>query len=241
MDDDDARERAAVLAALQARLGHRFADPDLLETALTHSSHAHERRESGPRDYERLELLGDALLGFVVTDWLVRDDREASEGVLSRRRQAVVRAASLSAVAERLGLGAALRLGRGEELSGGRAKPSLLADVLEAVLGAIYVDGGVRAARAFVQRHLGAALRELRGATAPPEDYKTELQERIQGRLQRTPRYRIVATAGPDHALEFEAEVVLGGKVLGRGRGSNRKRAEQAAAREALSRLALEE
>jgi ribonuclease-3 len=222
---------------LEAALGHRFRDPALLETALTHRSWAHER--TGPvaaAHYERLEFLGDALLGAFVSEWLYRDDPAAPEGLLSRRRQAVVRTSALAEVARRLHLGDAIRIGRGEEATGGRTKPSLLADAFEAVLGAIYLDGGVRAARAFVRRHLGAALRRA-AEPGTADDFKTRLQERLQAQLQRTPHYRIVSTTGPDHALEFTAEVLLGDTLLGEGRGSNRKRAEQEAARRALDRL----
>lgn len=224
-------------SSLEQALGYRFRDPALLETALTHRSHSHENRHATPANYERLELLGDAFLGFAVADWLYRDDPDAPEGVLSRRRQSVVRASALAATAATLGLGGAVRLGRGEERTGGRRKSSLLADTFEAVLGAIYLDGGVRPARAFVRRHLGALLEKTRLAVEPGDDFKTRLQEQVQARLQRTPRYRIVTTTGPAHALTFEAEVLVGERILGRGHGTNRKRAEQAAAREAMGRL----
>jgi ribonuclease-3 len=225
------------LDLLQDSLGYRFRDPALLEAALTHRSHSHERAGEGSANYERLEFLGDALLGFIVGDWLFRDDPQAPEGVLSRRRQSVVRARTLAATARALGLGDAVRLGRGEQLTGGRRKASLLADLFEAMLGAIYLDGGIRHARSFVRRHLGEALREIRLATSSTDDFKTQLQEHCQAELQATPRYRIVSTTGPAHALEFEAEVVVGGNVVGRGKGSNRKGAEQSAAAEALQAL----
>ncbi|HKQ61877.1 MAG TPA: ribonuclease III [Candidatus Polarisedimenticolaceae bacterium] len=228
---------APARAALQAALGYRFSEPALLETALTHRSHAHEAGAARSAHYERLEFLGDALLGFLVSDWLYAADLDAAEGVLSRRRQTVVRTSTLARAAERLGLGEAIRIGRGEERTGGRDKPSLLADAFEAVLAAIYLDGGIRPARAFVRRHLGTALRLAAEAQETADDFKTRLQERVQGSLQQTPRYRIVSTAGPAHALEFEVEVLVRGEVLGRGTGTNRKRAEQQAARQALQRL----
>jgi ribonuclease-3 len=227
-------------SGLERRLGHRFADPALLELALTHRSHAHES-EPFSGSYERLEYLGDALLGLVVSEWLYRQDPEASEGVLSRRRQAIVRTATLAHAARQLGLGETIRLGRGEERTGGRDRVALLADVFEAVLGAVYLDGGIRAARAFVKRHLGPALRAAGGSGPAAGDYKTLLQETVQARLRRTPRYRIVSTTGPDHALEFEVEVLLGDEVLGRGSGANRQRAEQEAARVALDRIETRE
>lgn len=221
--------------ALQSRLGYRFEDPALLDTALTHASYAHE--SDVEKDYERLEFLGDAVLGFVVADWLCRDDPTASEGDLTRRKQSVVRTEALAEAARRLGLGDSLRLGRGEESTGGRAKASLLADAFEAVLGAVFLDGGIRAGRAFVRRHLGAELAASRGTRDTAEDYKTRLQEYVQARLRRTPRYRIVSASGPAHALDFEAEVLLGEEILGRGRGKSRKQAEQHAACAALSAL----
>jgi len=229
------RRRGSQLRALEARLGYRFSDPALLETALTHSSHAHERAATS---YERLEFLGDALLGFVVSEWLYLDDEQAPEGVLTRRRQLVVRATTLAEAARALGLADALRLGRGEERSGGREKPSLMADTFEAVLGAVFLDGGIRPARAFVRRHLAASVERPRGTQDTGDDFKTALQEAVQARLRRTPAYRIVATSGPPHALRFEVEVLVDERVLGGGIGSTRKAAEQAAAQQALARIA---
>ena len=227
----------AGLDLLQTALRYRFKDRALLATALTHRSCAYEQGDDAGASYERLEFLGDALLGLLVSDWLYRDDSAAAEGVLSRRRQSVVRTSTLAHAASRLGLGEAIRLGRGEERTGGRQKSSLLADVFEAVLGAVYLDGGIRSARAFVRRQLAGALADTRGASWTMDDFKTRLQEETQARLQETPRYRIVSTTGPDHALEFVVEVRLGQSVLGQGTGSNRKRAEQDAARRALENL----
>jgi ribonuclease-3 len=232
--DSDGRER------LQVALRYRFRDPRFLEIALTHRSHVYEQGSDDQSSYERLEFLGDALLGLLVSDWLYRDDETAAEGVLSRRRQSVVRTSTLAEVATRLGLGQAIRLGRGEEGTGGREKPSILADAFESVLGAIYLDGGIRSARAFLRRELGPDLRETRGASWTSDDFKTRLQEAVQARLQEIPRYRIVSTTGPDHALEFTVEVRVGETILGRGTGTNRKRAEQEAAGEALRRWVAE-
>ena len=222
------------LDAVQASLGYRFKDPTILERALTHRSHAYEQGADGGASYERLEFLGDALLGLFVSDWLFRDDLEAAEGLLSRRRQSVVQMSTLAAVAKRLCLGRAIRLGRGEEQTGGRSKRSLLADAFESVVAAIYVDGGIRSARAFVRRELAQDLRGTRGSTRTADDFKTRFQEEVQGKLRLTPCYRIVATTGPDHALEFVVEVRIGDRVVGTGSGTTRKRAEQAAAAEAL-------
>ncbi len=225
---------------LQVSLRYRFRDPTLLETALTHRSRVYEQGADASSSYERLEFLGDALLGLLVSDWLYRDDEAAAEGLLSRRRQSVVRASTLAAVATRLGLGQAMQLGRGEERTGGRQKSSILGDAFESVLGAIYLDGGMRAARAFLRRELGPDLRETRAASWTSDDFKTRLQEAVQARLQQIPCYRIVSTTGPDHALEFTVEVRVGDRILGQGTGTNRKRAEQIAASQALGRWAAE-
>ena len=224
-------------ARLEDALGYSFVNPGLLRTALTHRSHSHEQHRPAHDDYERLEFLGDALLGFVVAEWLFADDPLHAEGVLSRRRQSVVRASTLAEISQSLGLGEAIRLGRGEELSGGRLKPALLADLFEAVLAAVYLDGGIEPARQFVLRHLGPKLNEVRQQNEAAGDYKTKLQEKLQSRLQRTPRYRIVSTSGPAHALEFEVEVLMDDEVLARGSGKNRKQAEQVAARAAFLQL----
>lgn len=221
---------------VQVCLGYRFRDVAWLETALTHRSYIHETGVGARASYERLEFLGDALLGLLVSDWLYRDDESAAEGVLSRRRQAVVRTSTLAAVAVRLGLGQAIRLSRGEEQTGGRQKTSLLADAFESVLGAIYLDGGIRAARTFLRRELRSVLHATRGSALTSDDFKTRLQEAVQARLQQIPRYRIVSTTGPDHALEFTVEVWVGDRALGQGRGSSRKQAEQEAAGRALRR-----
>jgi ribonuclease-3 len=222
-------------SALEEALGYRFEDPDILERALTHRSRSHEAREAAPGgSYERLEFLGDALLGFLVSERLMNDDPAADEGTLTRRRQSVVSTQALASASRRLGLGRALILGRGEDASGGRAKPSLLADAFESILAAIYLDGGLRAARAFVRRQLKVELAMTAGKSGHGVDAKTRLQELVQARWRLTPRYRIVATAGPAHAREFTAEVVLGEKTAGRGIGSSRKDAEREAAATAL-------
>ncbi len=219
---------------LEARLGYRFRDPALLERALTHASFGHEVQAP---DYERLEFLGDAVLAFVVAERMYRADPEATEGDLTRRKQSVVRAEALAEAARRIGLGDALRLGKGEESTGGRTKASLLADAFEAVLGAVDLDGGIRSARAFVNRHLGREMGAVLQAKDVAEDYKTRLQEWAQARWRVTPRYRIVSASGPAHAQEFVAEVLVEDSVIGEGAGRSRKQAEQQAARAALRGL----
>jgi len=225
-------------AALEEALGYRFSDRAILARALTHRSRAHEAKgATGLATYERLEFLGDALLGFLVSERLMLDDPGADEGTLTRRRQTVVSTEALAVVSRRLGLGSALILGRGEDATGGRAKPSLLADAFESVLAAVYLDGGLRAARAFVRRQLKGELARTVGKTGPAGDTKTRLQELVQARWRLTPRYLIVATTGPAHAHEFTAEVRFGETTAGRGVGSSRKDAEREAARDALSAL----
>jgi ribonuclease-3 len=226
------------LATLEAALGYRFADRSILQRALTHRSRAHEAKVGEAGDtYERLEFLGDALLGFLVSDRLMNADPLADEGTLTRRRQTVVSTTALAVVSSRLGLGDALILGKGEEATGGRAKPSLLADAFESVLAAVYLDGGLRAARAFVSRQLKGELARTVGKTGPGADAKTRLQELVQARSRLTPTYRIVATTGPAHEREFTAEVWFGDAPAGRGVGPSRKEAEREAAKDALSAL----
>lgn len=230
-------KRRGPFKTVEDRLGYRFSREELLQTALTHRSHAHEHADEGTTNYERLEFLGDAMLGFVVSEWLYLDDDNAAEGVLTRRRQLVVRTSTLAAAAAALGLDEAIRLGRGEEQTGGREKPSLMADTFEAVLGAIYLDGGIRPCREFVGRHLGDTLNLAKESKQASDDYKTRLQESVQAKLRRAPRYRIVSTTGPAHELRFVVEVLVDDRVLGSGSGSSRKQAEQHAAREALHGL----
>jgi ribonuclease-3 len=223
---------------LTESLGYRFEDRAILKRALTHRSRTHEAHDGATGDtYERLEFLGDALLGFLVSERLMNDDPDADEGTLTRRRQSIVSTEALAVVSRRLGLGKALILGRGEEATGGRTKPSLLADAFESVLAAVYLDGGLRAARAFVRRHLKGELLLTVGKTGPGADAKTRLQELAQARWRLTPRYRIVSTTGPAHAQEFTAEVLLGDESAGRGVGSSRKDAEREAARDALAAI----
>lgn len=223
----------AILTELEEALGYRFRDRALLQRALTHRSHSHE--QNAPLEhYERMEFLGDALLGFFVAEDLLRRDSAADEGTLSRRRQRIVCTETLAEVAAGLGLGAVARLGRGEEQSGGREKQSLLADLFESILGAIFLDSGIRSARSFTRRQLRGYLRASGEGARTILDDKTRLQEIVQGRLQVTPRYRIVSKSGLAHALHFVAEVLVDEEVCGRGEGSSRKAAEQAAAGQAL-------
>ena len=225
-------ERAAQLAALEQSLDVRFRDRSLLELALRHDSFAHERGGRAEH-YERLEFLGDAVLNLVVSDYLYRQHPEHSEGELAKQRARLVNETALAHLGRRLRLGTFLLLGKGEEKGGGRDRPGLLADAVEAVLGAVYVDAGYGVAHALATRWLGDLLMTLPGRAA---DFKSQLQERLQ-EMGRLPRYQIVETEGPDHARSFRVRVEVDGKVVGEGRGRSKKEAEQAAAEEALGWL----
>jgi ribonuclease III len=221
---DDAR------AALEAALGHRFVRPDHLEVALTHRSLGEDRQN------ETLEFLGDAVLSLAISDLLMREFPDAREGDLSKMRASLVNAEALAAKARRVDLGRWLRLGKGEERSGGRDKEKILAAGYEALLGAVYLDAGYEAARQVVEAHFGADLQ--RHVDAPGHrDYKTRLQELTQRLYRETPVYTLTGEHGPDHEKEFVVELSVGGKALGRGVGRSKKLAEQAAAMEALAAL----
>jgi len=221
------------LAHLQERIGVDFRDPALLKEALTHSSYTFENPEA--KNNQRLEFLGDAVLEVLVSEALFHRLPEAPEGELTKLRAAVVCEPSLARVAADLGLGRAMRMGRGEELSGGRRRPSVLADALEAVLGALYLDQGLAAARAFVARHLGAIVEDVIAGRREP-DYKTELQEKLQKMSREPIKYVILKEEGPDHAKTFTAGVIYRGVLIGQGVGRSKKEAEQRAAKEALAR-----
>lgn len=217
---------------LADRLGHSFADPSLLRQALTHRSW---EAENGGASNERLEFLGDAVLGLAVTDHLYRLRPDMAEGHLAKTRAAVVSADSLAAAASELDVGAALLLGKGEEASGGRTKPSILADAMEALLGAVYLDAGWEAARVVVVELFGDRMTE---AAAGPGggDHKTRLQELAARRHGSVPRYD-VSSSGPDHDRRFTATAVVAGEGRGSGVGRSKKEAEQAAAAAALEEM----
>jgi ribonuclease-3 len=217
------------LEAIQRSLGHRFRHLDLLRRALTHPSYVNEHPEEATGDNQRLEFLGDAVVDFVATAWVYRLYPEFDEGRLTRLRAALVRTETLAQLARQVGIGEALRLGYGEEEMGGRQRDPNLCDAFEAVVGAVYLDGGPAAARAFLEPLL-APVAETTLAQAADQDAKSRLQEWSQAELKITPRYRILAERGPDHAKTFVAEVLLGDEVLGRGTGRSKQAAEQAAA-----------
>ncbi|HEX9823008.1 MAG TPA: ribonuclease III [Actinomycetota bacterium] len=219
--------------ALERALGVGFADPTLLDAALTHRSYAFEQELDV--NNERLEFLGDAVLGLVVTDMAYRTFPDLAEGELAKLRASIVNMSALADVARQLGLGQAVKLGHGEEMSGGRDKASILADALEALLGAVYLDRGLDVARSLIERMFLPRMNAyVRGEGE--RDYKTILQELASQDLRALPEYRI-EESGPDHQKEFSATVYLAGKPWGSGVGRSKKEAEQQAAHEAYRRL----
>lgn len=231
MHDDDAR------AKLTQALPHTFERPELLRDAVTHKSYANEHARTAPSDNERLEFLGDAVVGAVAAVLLFEHFPQASEGELTRRRADLVCEASLASIANDLGVADALRLGKGEEKSGGRAKPRLLASAFEAVVGAVYLDSGMAA----TTKILGHVFAPRLDVQAPGErDYKSRIQELIQARGQAAPRYRLVGTSGPDHDREFVVAIDVEDEPLAEGTGRSKLDAEQGAARRALEVVAAE-
>ncbi len=222
------------LTALEAAMGHSFAKRQLLVDALTHRSYAYEFAGPGVVSNERLEFLGDAALALVASDMLYRRHPEADEGALTQMRATLIRASTLAEFARGLPLGPYLRLGRGEEVTGGRTRELLLASAFEATLGALYLDAGLEATRAFLEPLLSDALARIMAERGVKDD-KSLLQEVAQGQLGQTPRYRIVGHEGPSHDRIFIVEVTLGEAVIARGEGRNKQQATQAAARNALA------
>src|SRR5918996_6174124 len=223
---------------LQGRIAYRFKDRGLLEHALTHKSRAAEDASGGVIDNESLEFLGDAVLGLVVADTLFHQYPDYTEGQKSKIKAAVVSTQSLARHAERLGLGEHLILGRGEEKTGGRFKAALLADAYEALIAAIYLDGGIEAATTFLRRELSDAIEAGQQPGFHGQDFKSALQERLQSLGRPLPEYRVVNEEGPDHRKVFHVDVVAAGETLASAHGKAKKEAEQEAARIALSRLA---
>jgi ribonuclease-3 len=228
-------ERARDLNLLEEKLGHRFADHALLDRALTHTSHAHQEAGEGSLHNEPLEFLGDSVLGLVVADLLHRRDPAGAEGHKSKARAHLVAAPSLARKAAALGLPALLRLGRGEEKTGGRKKASLWADAYEAVIAALYLDGGLDAAYRFVQREF---TDDLSTAALETVDHKSALQELLQARGEAVPDYVVLAEEGPSHRRAFRVECRIAGRAVSEAMGNSKKAAQQEAARRALETLA---
>ena len=224
------------LERLERKLGHSFHDRDRLLRALIHRSYANEQDAEVP-DNEVMEFLGDAVLGLIVSELLYRRNPELSEGDMSKLKAFLVSADTLARRAEEIELGTYLVLGRGEEKTAGRAKDSLLANTFEAVIAAIYLDGGLEAATEFVDRLLWPGLTEAVNDDPTLRDFKSMLQERLQADGRQLPIYRIIEERGPDHDKVFRVEVVVDGKVLAAGEGKTKKAAEQSAADQALTEL----
>jgi ribonuclease-3 len=224
------------LTAFQQSLGVSFNQIELLVQALTHSSYANENPSIAPQSNERLEFLGDAVLGLIVGERLFRDFPELSEGQMTKLRAHLVKQETLAQVSKKIGLGEQLYLGKGEEASGGSEKPANLARGLEAVIAAIYLDQGLATTEAFVWKLLQAELLSaiIAGVVT---DYKSRLQEFLQGQTQSPPSYHLVEAIGPDHERTFVVEVKSGGETLAQGTGRNKKSAEAEAARLALEKL----
>jgi len=222
---------------LQQAIAYRFRDRGLLEHAMTHTSRANEDVSGGVRDNESLEFLGDAVLGFLIADLLFNEFPEHDEGQKSKIKAALVSTTTLARLAERLSLGEHLLLGRGEEKTGGRQKQALLADSYEALIAAIYLDGGVEHVRAFVAREFAALVEEARRVGTAGRDYKSALQELVQSRNEPLPEYRLIGTIGPDHRKLFQVEVVVNGDPVAEASGTSKKEAEQEAAKLALEKL----
>ena len=219
-------------AILEGKLAYVFRDASLCETALTHKSWMNESQETERSDNERLEFLGDAVLALVTSDLLMRRFPEQPEGDLSKARAAIVNESGLARVAEILALGQWIFLGRGEEQAGGRQKRSLLANAFEALIGAIYLDGGFTAAFEVTERLFTPIIAEVPSAAS--KDYKSRLQEIAQARLQMAPSYTVLSEQGPDHAKTFEVAIWIGEKEYGRAFGRSKKEAQQNAAERAL-------
>ena len=223
-----------MLKDLEAAIGYRFKNISLLQNALAHSSYANERWHSSLMSNERLEFLGDSILGMLVADHLYRNFPDRPEGELTRMRADMVCERALAAVAGKIGLGEHLLLGKGEEAGGGRGRDSILADAVESVIAASYLDGGMEAAKQFVDRFV---LVNVPLAKLHNRDYKTTLQELVQQKKNQTISYVLVGESGPDHDKQFVVQLLINAKVAGVGTGSSKKRAEQDAARAALEAM----
>ncbi len=219
---------------LENAIGYQFRNITLLQNALAHSSYANERWHDSLKSNERLEFLGDSILGMAVADYLYRTFPNRPEGELTRMRADMVCEKTLATVANSLGLGTHLLLGKGEELGGGRNRNSILADAVESVIAACYLDGGMDAAKAFIQKFI---LVNVPVSNFHNADYKTALQELVQQKKNQTLAYALVGESGPDHDKQFQVELTLNGSVVGVGIGSSKKRAEQAAAQAAMGLL----
>lgn len=222
-----------MLNKLEEALGYEFRNKELIRTALSHTSYANETYKDTLRSYERLEFLGDAILGFATAEYLYHTFPTKQEGELTKIRAELVCEKNLSEVAHQIGLGDYLLLGNGEEQGGGRNRASILCDVMEALIAAAFIDGGTQAAQGIVTRLIIPMLSKVLNT----HDYKTELQELVQRKRDQVLAYELIGEQGPDHCKEFSVRVLLNGEEVGRGAGTSKKRAEQAAAAQAIQKL----
>ncbi|QUH27305.1 ribonuclease III [Serpentinicella alkaliphila] len=223
---------------IQIILNHSFSSLETLQESLIHSSYANETKGKSIRYNERLEFLGDSVLGLIVSDYIFKKYKHLPEGELTKVRANVVCEPSLANIAKKINLGKYLLLGRGEENTGGRNRDSILADAFEAIIGALYIDGGIEVARGFIISNLAESI-ELASKGSLFRDYKTHLQELMQSKSSDKITYNVVNTYGPDHDKTFDVEVVTSDKVIGTGRGKSKKEAEQNAAKQAIERVNL--
>ena len=223
-----------MIKELEAAIGYRFRNISFLQNALAHSSYANERWHNSLMSNERLEFLGDSILGMVVADHLYRSFPNRPEGELTRMRADMVCERALAKVANQIGLGGHILLGKGEELGGGRSRESILADAVESIIAACYLDGGMEAAKLFIDRFV---LSDVPVTKLHNTDYKTALQELVQQKKNQTIQYTLVGESGPDHDKQFRVELSLNGEVVGHGTGTSKKRAEQEAAKVAFEAL----
>lgn len=231
------------LEPLERRLGYRFKDRGLLEHALTHRSRVHEDASGGVFDNESMEFLGDSVLGFVIAAMLFREFPQHNEGQKSKLKASLVSSTALARLAERLNIGEFLILGRGEEKTGGRLKHAIIADCYEALIAAIYLDGGIEPAERFIERQFAELIREARrtgGAASFTEDWKSALQEFLQSAGRGLPVYRVAGEVGPDHRKSFVVEILVEGEAVAKAEGRSKKEAAQAAAKAALETLNAE-
>jgi ribonuclease-3 len=238
---------APELNRLQEKISYHFKHPELLRRAVTHKSYLHENRIQAQQDNERLEFLGDAVLDLVISEFLIDQYPVATEGDLSKAKAQMVSEPMLSRVAKQMEIGKFILLGKGEELTLGREKPSILADAFEAVIAALYLDGGYGEAKAFIIRCFDQPLKDLANQSGaepsehPHFDYKTSLQEFCQKKFETLPVYELLRESGPDHQKRFEIQLFISGRVISQGAGRTKKEAEQMAAKEALKLLQKEQ
>jgi ribonuclease-3 len=237
-------ERQAELGKLETAIGYPFKNRGLLDRALTHKSFAYERQGEESLlvdDYESLEFLGDAILGFIIAEFLFLTYSELTEGALTKLRAHLVSTRQLATMSRRIDLGLYIRFSRGEKKTGGGQKKAILADVFESLVAAVYLDGGLRAAREFVLSEFREKLAEIARGDVLLRDHKSALQEAFHRMRWPTPRYRVIAESGPEHRKEFLVSVLHAGEEIAKGKGQSKKEAEQQAAEAALSRLGSEE